>query len=728
MKKIIYKSLIFIFVIFFTVITYFSLFGFETNKFNNKITNQIKKVDQNLDVELKTIILFLDPFNLSISAKTLGPKIKYKKKSVEIETIETQFTLKSLINRNFILKNLEISTKSLEIKNLISFIRSFQRNAQLLFLERFVKKGFLIADIKINFDDNGKIKNNYSIKGFVKDGKIDFFKKYSFEKINFLFNLEKDESTFNDVKVKYDNFDLNFTKIFVKNKSNKFLVNGEIKNKDLIFDKEYINNFFQIQKFEIDDVNLNLDSKFSFDINKKFQFNNFKFKSSVELNDANVISKFDLNNIFPDVKDKINFNDHKLFLDYQDKNFSLKGNGNILFQNNNDKISYSIKKIDEKFEFQSKIEIVKNIFKIETLNYIKEKDTKLEISIKGSKILDKNTLIDSISIKENNNSFLLENIHFNKDFNLIRFEKAELEYFDNEDNKNQFEIISKKNDYLIEGKFFNANILIEKLIKNDDKKKFNFPKKKSQIKIKLNQVRLDTENEIENLTGYLTFDNNKISEADLSSSFSEKEILKFTVSTEGDEQITTFFSDRAKPFIKRYEFIKGFENGQLDFYSRSKNNLSNSILKIYDFKLREVPTLTKLLTLASLQGIADLLSGEGIRFDEFEMNFDNKDELMTINEIYGIGPSISILMEGYIQKNKLVSLRGTLVPATTINKVIASIPLLGEILVGSKTGEGVFGVSFKIKGPPKKLQTTVNPIKTLTPRFITRTLEKIKKN
>ena len=52
----------------------------------------------------------------------------------------------------------------------------------------------------------------------------------------------------------------------------------------------------------------------------------------------------------------------------------------------------------------------------------------------------------------------------------------------------------------------------------------------------------------------------------------------------------------------------------------------------------------------------------------------------------------------------------------------------GQILVGKKTGEGVFGVSFKIKGPPKNLKTTVNPIKTLTPRFITRTLEKIKKD
>ena len=110
------------------------------------------------------------------------------------------------------------------------------------------------------------------------------------------------------------------------------------------------------------------------------------------------------------------------------------------------------------------------------------------------------------------------------------------------------------------------------------------------------------------------------------------------------------------------------------------------------------------------------------------MTFSNKDKLMTIDEIYAIGPAISIMMSGYIESEKLVSLRGTLVPATTINRTIASIPLIGDILIGKKTGEGVFGVSFKIKGPPKDLKTTVNPIKTLTPRFITRTLEKIKKN
>ena len=66
-------------------------------------------------------------------------------------------------------------------------------------------------------------------------------------------------------------------------------------------------------------------------------------------------------------------------------------------------------------------------------------------------------------------------------------------------------------------------------------------------------------------------------------------------------------------------------------------------------------------------------------------------------------------------------------PATKLNEIIASIPIVGDILVGKKSGEGVVGVSFKMKGPPKDIKTTVNPIKTLTPRFIVRAVEKMKK-
>ena len=244
----------------------------------------------------------------------------------------------------------------------------------------------------------------------------------------------------------------------------------------------------------------------------------------------------------------------------------------------------------------------------------------------------------------------------------------------------------------------------------------------------MREVYIDESNLINNLKGHLKIKNNKVHDSNILANSNNEKILTFSIKTDNNERVTTLYSSNAKPFVKRYKFIKGFDGGDLNFYSTKKDNISDSVLKIDNFKVQEVPALAKLLSLASLQGIADLLTGEGIRFTDFEMNFSNNNDLMTINELYAIGPSISVLMDGYIQSNDLISLRGTLVPATTINRTIATIPLVGNLLIGKKVGEGVFGVSFKIKGPPKDLKTTVNPVKTLTPRFITRTLEKIKKN
>jgi hypothetical protein len=319
-------------------------------------------------------------------------------------------------------------------------------------------------------------------------------------------------------------------------------------------------------------------------------------------------------------------------------------------------------------------------------------------------------------------------LQLSKDFKIEELETINLNFEDRSKHKNELKLKKDKNTYVILGASFNADHLITELLKSNEDNKKKFFSKDFELKINVKKVYLDVNNKIDNLKGKIILSNNEVVNLNLESNFSNNKKITFTIRDNNGEKITTLFSDEAKPLVDRYKFIKGFTEGKLDFYSTKKNNQSKSNLKIYDFKLKELPALTKILSLASLQGIADLLSGEGIRFSEFEMNFDNKADLMTINEIYAIGPAISILMDGYVEKDNLVSLRGTLVPATTINKTIGSIPLIGNILVGKKVGEGVFGVSFKIKGPPQDLETTVNPIKTLTPRFITRTLEKIKKN
>ena len=44
-------------------------------------------------------------------------------------------------------------------------------------------------------------------------------------------------------------------------------------------------------------------------------------------------------------------------------------------------------------------------------------------------------------------------------------------------------------------------------------------------------------------------------------------------------------------------------------------------------------------------------------------------------------------MEGYQNKNH-ISLRGTLVPAKTLNKLISKIPLIGDIVIPKEAGRG----------------------------------------
>ncbi len=726
--RIIFKFVISLFVILFLSITYLSLFGIETQKFNNQIIKKIKSVNSDLDIRLKTIKIIFDPFQFDINVKTIAPELISKNENIEIENIKAKVSLKALINKKFSIENLEISTKSLDAKSLITFVRSINQKPELYVLEKIVKKGFLIADIKLEFDAEGKIKDNYNIKGLLKDGKLSFYKGISIDKLDLIFNSKYNELEITDTNFKFNNINFKSEEILVKNEKNKFLFQGKISHEKFDLRNEDFKNLISPLTKKINFTNLSFESenKFSFYLDRKFKIRDLEINSKMNLSKLSILNNYELSNFFPKVKEEILLSDNNLEIDYIKKNFSVIGEGKILIQDNEDNIFYKIDKVNKNIKFETSVQINDNPINIDFIGYEK-KNKKALINFEGIKENKGNLLISSFSYKEKENIFDFQKINLNKMFQINELDQLEMNYFDKDNRKNSILLIRKNKEYSLSGSYFNADNLIENLFEiNQDKS--NLIKINNKLNINIDKVSLDKDNILQNVAGNLTFKKNKIDTGQLEGFFTSDKKLKLTINKKGNNRITTLFLDQADPIIRRYKFIKGFEDGVLDFYSTNNGEETISTLKIYNFKLKEMPALTKILTLASLQGIADIMSGEGIRFDEFEMRFKDHKDLIKIEEIYAIGPAISILMEGYIEKKKLISLRGTLVPATTINKFIGSIPVLGNILVGAKTGEGVFGVSFKIKGPPKNLETTVNPVKTLTPRFITRTLEKIKKN
>ena len=727
--KIFFKLFITILFLIFITLTYLSIFGVETDKFNSQITEKIRKFDKNLEVELKEIKLILDPFQFKLQAKTIGTNLINQSKKIEIENIKTQLSLKSLIEDKFSIENLEISSKSLELKNLISFLRSFKNTPELFIMEKAIKKGYLIADIKLEFDSNGNIKSNYEINGLVKDVELNVLKKYNLSKLDFIFDYSKNNFLVKDLNFKFDKIGFSSEKVSIKKRNDDFIVDGTFAHKKSDLDKRNIDLLVKpfLPNFEIEKISLTSNNNFSFEIQKGFKFENFKINSEILVHELIIPNNLKLKRFFPKQKKTISLLDQKIKLQYEKNNFTIEGNGNLNYQNENDDIEYFFSNKNKTENFEITLKIKDNPFKVDYLNYKKKEKNEVILNFKGSKNRNNELVIETFNLNEDENYIKIKDLVFNEKFQISRLDEVNLDYLDDDKQKNSIRLKRNKKKYFLTGSSFNADNLIEDLLSDDDKDT-KIIDINSNLKIDVKKIFLDSEYYLSNFKGDILIKNKEIYKADLIGSFSKNKKLKLTINKDNNNKITTLFVDEAKPIVKRYKFIKGFDEGSLDFFSSKKSKKSVSQIKIYDFKLKELPILTKILTLASLQGIADILSGEGIRFTEFEMNFKNEGDLMTIEEIYAIGPAISILMEGYVEKNKLISLKGTLVPATTINNFIGSLPMLGEILVGKKTGEGVFGVSFKIKGPPKNLKTSVNPVKTLTPRFITRTLEKIKKN
>ena len=730
MKRIV-KILVILIITLATIVIYLSSFGVKTDKFNKEIIKNVSKINKKINLSLNEVNYLLNPLNFSINISTKNPKILLEDKSLDLKDITSNISLKSFISNQFSIDDLKISTKEIKIKDLISLTRAVEGSPQLFVLDNITKEGLISTNINLKFDLDGEIKNNYQITGTVKKAKFNIFNKVEIDDLNLSFNISNNQLTLKKIETNLNSIKLKSPLIKIEKKKDIFFVDGEVANEEQNFDINKLKPIFgdlpnniEIEKIDFNSVNI-----FSFNVNKKLKLNNLKLETNLNLENFQIVKNpLNLKTFLPNYTEQIKFKDHKIKIKLTKGRLDIKGDGDIYIGDVSEQLSYSVIKDAGEITFDTNLNIKNNPLTINFLDYKKKKENSSEILLKGIYKKNKELIFKDISITEKNNQILIRDLLFSKNFKIKDLSYIKLNYRNKNDLLNNLELKKNKSNFSINGKSFDATQLINNSM-SDDESTTIFENFNSNFDIKIGTAYINKNDYTKNLAGYFTFKNNKLDKLNLASTFPNKKKMNLSIETNNqNETITKFFSNYPKPLIKRYDFIKGFEEGYLNFNSIKKDGVSNSVLIIDNFKVKEVPVFAKLLSLASLQGIADLLTGEGIRFTDFEMRFSSQKGLTNIEEMYAIGPAISILMDGYIESKKLVSLRGTLVPATTINRSIASIPLLGKILIGEKTGEGVFGVSFKIKGPPKNLSTTVNPIKTLTPRFITRTLEKIKKN
>ena len=336
---------------------------------------------------------------------------------------------------------------------------------------------------------------------------------------------------------------------------------------------------------------------------------------------------------------------------------------------------------------------------------------------------------DTINFKKFNlinekNKIYIRNL-FLKNKKLIKFENISVKTFNKNTLNNDFKASFGKT-IKINGLKYDATNLTKLLDQNNDNFLDNINK---EVSVNIKEISTKVSDKISNfnLIGYIQ--KGKFNKIVSKGEFKDDKYLDISlkVDEKNNKKILEVYSDLPKPLLSNYKFFDGLSGGQLLILSSYDNKVSNTKLTIENFKVKDAPGLVKLLSLADFGGMVDAVSGEGLSFEKLEMSIEKNDQVLNLMELYAIGPSISILMEGYVDnKSGLVSLRGTMVPAKTLNKFLSKLPIVGDIIIPKEIGEGLFGISFKMKGMPGKIKTTVNPIKTLTPRFIQKALKKAK--
>jgi hypothetical protein len=728
MKKIIYSFfLITLSLIVFAVI-YLSTIGLETSKFNNIIIKEIKKKDPNIQLSLDKIKIKFDLKKIQIYLSAIEPRVIYQDVKIPITEINIHSKISSIIKSQNQINQVIVSVKNFKIEDIQKLAVRIKPSNFKTYLLNNLNNGIIekiLIDIKLDKDLNI---TEYKVNGSVKKINVKIFNNLLVQDVNLNFISDKNLTLINSISANYDGVRISNGTIDLK-RNKQIEIEGKFNSK-FNFNEEKANKLFS--KFNLDFLGKNkinirgsLLHEFTLKIDENYKLIDYDYKSGGNISESQIFLKEPLRISFIEksiskisiykTNLEINLNKKKNFL-------TLDGLYNVRnLENKKFILTYNFNQKNSKYFID--FDLPENIF-LESINFKTNHKNKSNIKSEFN-FINNNIIFKHINFTEGKNSISTNNLKLNKKNEIESISDVSVLTFNNNKENNNFKIFFKKKISVL-GKKFDATYLLSKISNNNKKNLLkNFTK---DIDIKINSLINKSQTSLNNFRLIGRVNKGKFEKLSAKGEFSEKEYLDITLKkNEDNKQVLEIYSDLPQALLEDYKFFEGVNGGKLLYNSVFDKTSSVSKITIENFKVLKAPAFATLLTLADLGGIADVLSGKGITFDILEINLRNDKNVTDIEEILALGPSVSFHMNGYIEnKSGLISLRGTLVPAKMLNSLISKIPVVGNILVGDKAGEGVFGVSFKIKGLPGKTKTTVNPVKTLTPRFITRALDKMK--
>ncbi len=723
MKKIILSSTIFLLIAIVAMIGFLVLFGYETNKFNSLLENKIKSNLSDVTIKIEKIKVKINIKNLNFFITTTEPSIKYRGNKIDIKKIDAFIKLNSFLSGKPNIDKVNIVSNEINIDKTKKIVKYFKPSNLKKFYLNDVEKGKLLFNIDL-FLKNNEIKN-FEISGYVKKLFVNI-EDISIKESSFIYLIKKNSGEIDNLRGFLNGFQVNSGRIKFEN-TNSLNVEGNIKS-EIVLNKTNLSNILKNkiqQNFKDFQLIGSIQNNFQIQFDQTLKITDYQLEASGNVKKTKIQFKEPQKYLF--IKNEIkniNLEKSEFKINYgkkSQKSFNIKGSYKLndnLFQRFNLKHFYETNSqkifIDGNFDEEIIIPILNYNSKNQIINFNTELETK------------KNKInLKKFSLSQGKNNISIKNLYLD-DKKLIKFDNVKIKTIKKNKFNNDFQISYGK-IIKIKGQSYDATNLTKLL---DQSGSSNFLKNiNKEISININEITNNVSETLSsfNLIGYI--EKGKFNKIVSKGEFEDSKYLDISLQVDkiSNKKKLEIYSDLPKPLLSNYKFFDGLIGGKLLILSSYDDNNSNINLSIENFKVKDAPGLVKLLSLADFGGMVDALSGDGLSFEKLDMYMEKNNQVLNLKELYVIGPSISVLMEGYVEtKTGLVSLRGTMVPAKTLNKFLSKLPIVGDILIPKEIGEGLFGISFKMKGMPGKIKTTVNPIKSLTPRFIQKALKRAK--
>lgn len=149
--------------------------------------------------------------------------------------------------------------------------------------------------------------------------------------------------------------------------------------------------------------------------------------------------------------------------------------------------------------------------------------------------------------------------------------------------------------------------------------------------------------------------------------------------------------------------------GSFDMVMRpvGANGVYDGDLRVTNTRVKDAPAIAALLNAASIVGLVDEMTGQGILFTEVEARFRLSAERMQVLKSSAIGPSMGLSMDGdYDPASGNLDMRGVISPIYLLNAIGAPF---------ARKGEGLIGLNYRLRGPAASPKVRVNPLSALAP-------------